>query len=105
MKCGETTRKELSEEKHRQMIACVPDSSSKVEKVYDLHAAYKWVRIRCVHGQNVNVKSFRILTENEQLENFVSPIMVNFIFLAPFVRFLYIVTKCWYSLTWFFLGD
>lgn len=55
------------------MIACVPDPGSKVEKTWDLHEAYRFMRIGCIHGHNLTVDSFHTLKDHELLENFVSP--------------------------------
>lgn len=61
-----------AEEKLGQMIAFVLDPSSKVEKNWDLHEAYCFVRIGCIHGHNLTVDSFHTLEGDELLDNFVS---------------------------------
>lgn len=37
----------------------------KVEKVWNLHTTYKWVRIGCVHSHNLNVESLHTLIGSE----------------------------------------
>lgn len=53
-----------AEEEMGQMIAYVPDPNSKVEKTWDLHEVYHFVRIGCTHGHNLTVKSFHTLKDN-----------------------------------------
>lgn len=57
--------KAKAEDELRQMLACILDSSLKAEKVWDLHIAYKWVRIGCIHSHNLNVESLHTLSGNE----------------------------------------
>lgn len=52
-------------------MACVPDSSSKVDKVLEVHAAYQWVRMGYINTQNLIIDNFHTLSWNEQLDNFV----------------------------------
>lgn len=52
--------KPKAEEELGLMIACVTNSFSKAERVSDLHEAYKWFLIECVHSQNLNRKILHI---------------------------------------------
>lgn len=56
-----------------QMIVCVSNSSSKIDKVLELHPAYQWMWMG--HRQNLTIHSFHNLTRNEELDNFVGPLI------------------------------
>lgn len=83
-----------AEEELGQMIASVPNSSSKVDKVWDLHSPYKWVQIGRVQGHNQNFKCFHTLSWDEQLDDFVTNGQFHFYTTIVHYLFLYKVMIC-----------
>lgn len=59
-----------AEEDLEQMIDVVSDRNTKVEKMWDLHQAYRYVRIWCSHRHDL-IDSIHTLKRDEQLDNFV----------------------------------
>lgn len=61
-----------------QRISCVPDPDAKMDKTWDLHKAYHFVRMGYNHGHNLSVNSIHTLIGNQQVNSLVSLTDVHF---------------------------